>query len=487
MAQKLVQTQTIAQTQTLAPQQLLLVRMLELPVTELSDRIHDELMDNEALEEADSETYDSAEETGGQDADSGDAADESAHDDALADYLNDDDVPDYLVRRSEEAGERAEIPIGTVVTFHETLLRQMGESDLDDHTRELLEYLIGSLDDDGFLRRDLESLVDELAIYHNVTATVEELERALHILQDFEPRGIGARTLQECLLLQLRAPEYRSPYRKQEIEIMERCYTDFVRKNWTRIAERIGADEETMEHIRASLRRLNPRPGSALDEPSTATAALLVPDFVVENGSDGIPVVRLNSGDVPELRVSRSFRQSLETYAAGQQNLSREQRDAYLYTKRKIDAARGFIEAVRQRRITLLATMEAIVDLQRPFFEEGDEAALRPMILKDVAVRAGLDISTVSRVTNGKYVETEFGIYPLKFFFNDKFSVEGKDLSTLAVKNALKSLVGSEDSTAPMTDDELALRLKEQGFPVARRTVAKYREQLGIPVARLRR
>lgn len=494
MAQKLVQTQSQTQTQTLAPQQLLLVKMLELPVSELEERVRNELMDNAALEECTgSEADEALAETDTAGDTDGDETDEYGlrdpqSEDALADYLSADDAPDYLLNRATEARERNEIPFGESTSFYESLKQQIGEHNLNEHQQTLVEYLIGSLDDDGLLRKDMTDLADELAIYHGIETTPEELEAMRRILLNFEPRGIGACSLQECLLLQLRSPEYRSPYKETEIGILQRNYEDFTHKRWDRIALRFGLDDEALKHVQTELKRLNPRPGAAMDEVAGHNLQTVIPDFLVENDANGDFIIRLNQGDVPELRVSRSFRDSVEAYNRNRNHLNRDQRDAFLYTKQKVDAAQSFIEAIRQRRHTLLATMEAIVELQRPFFEEGDETLLTPMILRDVAIRAGLDISTVSRVSNSKYVQTYYGIYPLKFFFNDKFTTEdGEELSTLHIKNHLRQLIEAENKQHPLTDEQLAAELKTAGYPVARRTVAKYREQLGIPVARLRR
>lgn len=495
MAQKLVQAQTLTQTQTLAPQQLLLVRLLELPVSELEERVKNELVDNAALEEGDHSLDDIS-------SDEGQSTDEATEvlpedpyagkdtqsEEALADYLSADDIPDYLLNRATEARERNEVPFGENISFYEQLHQQISEHELTEHQQQLLEYLIGSLDDDGLLRKDLSALSDELAIYHNIETDEIELEGILKILHDFEPRGIGARSLQECLHLQINTPEYRSAYKKEELIIIDKYYDDFTHKRWDKIQGHLNVSDDVLEHIQAALRRLNPRPGNALDEMVGHSFQQIIPDFIVENDGNGSLIVHLNSGEVPELRVSGSFKESIKEYTHNKTNLTREQRDAFQYTKQKVDAAQNFIDAIKQRQHTLLITMEAIVELQRPFFEEGDEMLLQPMILKNVAARTGLDISTISRVSNSKYVQTDYGIYSLKYFFNDKFTTEdGEEHSTLKIKNRLKELIDNEEKRHPLTDEALAALLKEEGIPVARRTVAKYREQLGIPIARLRK
>ena len=489
MAQKLVQSQQLTQTQTLTPQQLQVVRLLELPVTELEERVQNELLENAALEENSdneaAETSTQEETTTGGDEEYAGTAPETA--DALGDYLTSDDVPDYLLARADAEREEREIPFGSSTSFYERLRDQISEHDLTEREAELMEYLIGSLDDDGLLRKDTSSMADELAIYHGLDTTPEELDRLVGVLQTFDPRGIGARSLRECLHLQLTDPDFRSPYKKEALAVVDKYFDDFIHKHWETLCRKLGVDEERFGHIKTELLRLNPRPGNALGENEGSGAAPVVPDFIVTE-EDGEPVVHLNNGHVPELHVSRAFRDSLREYDLNRPNLSREQRDAYLYAKKKVEAAQGFIDAIHQRQHTLMSVMQVIVDLQRPFFEDGDEVLLRPMILKDVADRAGVDISTVSRVTGSKYVQTDFGVYPLKFFFSNAVTTdEGEEHSTRKIKLLLREMIEHEDKRHPLTDENLAAMLAEKGLPVARRTVAKYREQLGLPVARLRR
>ncbi len=489
MPQKLIQSQQLTQTQTLTPQQLMVVRLLELPVTELEERVQNELLENAALEESsetDATDNTEAEENISEgDEEYADATPATA--DALGDYLNSDDVPDYLLARADSERDQREIPFGGTSSFYERLQAQVGEHDLDEREKELMEYIIGSLDDDGLLRKDTESIVDELAIYHGLETTREEIDRLIGILQTFDPRGIGARSLQECLHLQLTDPDYRSPYKKEALVVVDKYFDEFIHKHWETLCQRLGMNEEQFAHIKAELLRLNPRPGNALGESEGSGAAPIVPDFTVTE-EDGEPVVHLNGGNVPELHVSRAFRDSLREYDINRPNLNREQREAYLYARKKVESAQGFIDALRQRQHTLISVMSVIVALQRPFFEEGDEAQLRPMILKDVAERAGVDISTVSRVTGSKYVQTDFGVYPLKFFFSNLLTDnEGEEHSTRKIKLLLREMIEGEDKRHPLTDDKLSALLAEKGFPVARRTVAKYREQLGLPIARMRR
>lgn len=490
MAQNLTQTQALKQTQSLTPQQLQVVRMLEMPVSELEECIHTELLDNAALvtKDDDLDSNNDAEENSGDDL-SMDSDPSAVRDSSLDDYSSEDDTPDWLLERSsnQNARQEQEIPFSENNTFYEELDKQIGEHDLTEHQQELVKYLIGSLDDDGLLRKDLTSIEDELMIYHNVMVKDGELEQALKVLQSFDPAGIGARTLQECLLIQLdRRKETR--YRTLEIEIIKNYFEDFTHKHWERIQQRLELSDEDFKQVIFDLTHLNPRPGSSLGEITGKNFQQILPDFIVDTDDDGNISISLNNGNIPELHISRSFRDSLEDLARRKDKISKSAREGLLYTKQKIDAAQGFINAVKQRQMTLYSTMKAIVSLQRPFFLEGDESLLKPMILKDVADRTGLDVSTISRVSNSKYVQTNYGIYPLKFFFSDGYTTEnGEELSTREIRRILKECIDKEDKKRPMTDEALANILKDKGYPIARRTVAKYREQLGVPVARMRK
>jgi len=489
-----VQTQAQQQVQTLSPQQILAVRLLELPAVELEDRIRGELLENPALEEGreetpgdeyanDSEAETTQEENGDTDYDS------------LSDYLTEDDIPDYKLQENNRSrGEQAEeIPFSDATSFYETLKEQLGERALTEHQRELAEYLIGSLDDDGLLRKSLESISDELAIYSGIEASTQELEEVLRVIQDFDPAGLGARNLQECLLIQIRRKIKRQqptpdPLLRLEEDIVSECYEEFTRKHWDKIQQRFELEEEVIGRAIKEICKLNPRPGASMGEAIGKNMQQIIPDFLVDTYDDGTISLALNNRNVPELRVSRDFTEMVEEHTKNRENQSKESKEAMLFLKQKMDAAQGFIDAVKQRQQTLMTTMQAIIDLQRPFFLEGDESLLRPMILKDVAERTGLDISTISRVSNSKYVQTNFGIYPLKFFFSDSYTTEdGEEMSVREIRKVLKECIDSEDKKSPYTDDELAEILKEKGYPMARRTVAKYRQQMNIPVARLRR
>jgi len=487
-----IQSQAQQQIQTLSPQQILVVKLLELPAVELEDRIHAELLENPALEEgkedsgtddyADVESIDSGQEN------------ESNDYDSLSDYLTEDDIPDYKLQENNRSrDEQAEdIPFSDTTSFYEILKEQLRERNLTEHQMELVEYLIGSLDDDGLLRKSLESICDELAIYGGTESSEQELEEALAILQDFDPAGIGSRNLQECLLIQIRRKrkEKQVPRLISDLEerIIRDCYEEFTRKHWDKMIKKLDVDERAFDEAIAEITHLNPRPGASLGETIGRNLQQIVPDFIIDTFDDGSVHVSLNNRHVPELRMSRDFTVMVEEHTKNKANQSKESKEAMLFLKQKMDAAQGFIDAVKQRQNTLLITMQAIVDLQRSFFQEGDESLLKPMILKDVAERTGLDISTISRVSNSKYAQTNYGIYSLKFFFSDAYVREdGEEMSVREIRKILKGCIDGEDKKKPLTDDELAEILKEKGYPIARRTVAKYRQQLNIPVARLRK
>ena len=482
-----IQTQAQQLLQTLSPHQILVVKLLELPTMELEDRVRAEILDNPALEEgkepSDPESTDDFEPTFNE------ASPYDNEDLSLGDYRTEDDIPDYkLQEHNRNKGEVAEeIPFSDSVSFYEMLLEQLSMQHLTEEEETIAEYLIGTLDDDGWLRKDFSFLIDELAIYRGIYTNEENLERILSIIQSFDPAGIGARSLQECLLLQLkRTPD--TPIKKVEVEIIERYCDDFTRKNKEKIMQRLDISEEVYDEAISELTKLNPRPGSSLGDIVGKNYQQIIPDFLVETEEDGSIILTLNNGNIPELRLSREFNEMLEEHTINRENQSKDSRDAFLFLKQKVDAAQGFINAIKQRHQTLLTTMQAIIDLQRPFFLEGDETLLKPMILKDIAERAKLDVSTVSRVSNSKYVQTNYGIFPLRFFFSDGFTTEeGEELSIREIKQLLRDSVDHENKENPYNDDELADILREKGYPLARRTIAKYRQQLNIPTARLRR
>ena len=481
-----VQVQTEKQALVQTPVQVLLARLLELPVTDLKDRITNEMTENPALEGGD----DASEEAGENEGENLDhtAEGDNPWDEGNQDnYDNEEDLPVYQPSQANYT-RPAEVP-SSAPSFFDSLISQLGEHDLTDTERQIIEYLIGSLDADGLMRKPLYTVIDELALYVGIDVPEEEVERCLKVLQGFDPVGIAATSFQECFLLQLKSADYRSPYKELEQKIISQSFDDFANKRLEHLAARYKLQIDEVRTIYEDMRRrLNPRPGGAASETVEGGGVPIIPDFIVREDEEGRFDIRLAGDDIPALYVSRSYRETLDEYSKNRRNLSKEQQDAYVYTKSRIDAAQVFINAVKQRRDTLLRTMEVIVSLQQDFFHEGDEQCLHPMILRDVAERCGYDISTVSRVSSSKYVDTEFGVYPLKFFFNNSFTnTDGEEVSKFRLKNALKEIIDGEDKNNPLSDDVLAEIMKEKGFDVARRTIAKYRSQMGIPVARLRK
>ena len=499
MAQKLIQTQAQTQklTQKLTQQQMLMVRLLEMPLTELEQSVNAELDDNPALEsgdEADDPQFAQDAQSSQPSDDDFDAAKEreeraDALDDALAGIGMDDEMPEAVSPGEGYAREGAdyeETVYGDQVSFYDKLKEQMVDVDLTPRQREVMEYLIGSLDDDGLLRKDAGTLCDELAVYHNIDVTEDEINNVLRTLQTFDPPGVGARDLRECLLLQIRRKPAGEMRRLME-QVVERCFDEFMNKRWDKIAAQLGIDDATAARVHAELLRLNPKPGAALGETEGRNLQQITPDFIVDTADDGTVSFTLNNGRVPELYVSPSFTAMADGYRQGKAKMNRREKEALLYAKEKVDRARGFIEAVKQRQHTLYVTMKAIIDIQRDYFRDGDEGDLKPMILKDVAERAGLDISTVSRVSNMKYAQTRWGTFRLRHFFSDSVKAGDGEMSTRRVKTALKEMIDKEDKSRPLSDDALKDMMQAAGYPVARRTIAKYREQMGIPVARLRK
>lgn len=509
MTQKLIQTQEqkLQQLQRLSAQQMLQVKMLEMPLNELEDNINAELDDNPALEtenpddalmgegnedrSALDDSDNSNDDEFGDDAYEAQSEKEERKDEldqALESIGKDDQMPDYNTDRyNTQNADYEEMVYGDTTSFYDKLKEQMGMQILTDKEKQIMEYLIGSLDEDGLLRKDLDSICDELIIYHNIDVSEKEIEHVLHKLQSFDPAGVGGRSLQECLLLQVkRLP--KGVLRKTMEEVFEDYFDEFTKKHWDKIKSGLELNETQLETLKDEIRKLNPKPGASLGETDGRNMQQINPDFIVDTADDGTITFTLNRGNMPELTVSPSFTDMIETYKKHKDQMSRKDKEALLYAKEKVDKAQGFIEAIKQRRHTLIITMKAIIDIQRQFFLDGDEADLKPMILKDVAERTKLDISTISRVRIEKYVQTKWGIFPLKFFFTDSYTTEdGEELSTRKIKIALQHLIENEDKKKPLSDDAISKVMKEKGFPIARRTVAKYREQLGIPVARLRK
>ena len=476
-AQIQIQGQQQLQVQGLSPLQVLTARLLSLTTIEMEERVRGEVIDNPALEASAHEMP--ADTPNGED----EGGMESNEELITGDYSNEDDIPDYKLNSLPQSTEQQAFQYADTLSFYDYLLGQLHEQSLTEEQTAIGEYLIGSLDEDGLLHKSLLNISDELAIYHGIDADERTIEEVLKYIQQFDPVGIGARSLQECLLLQLNHKEQTTLTAQQRL-VLTQCYDDFTHKRWDKIEQKFEWTPEETSAVIAELVKLNPRPGSALDDSMERSNAQIVPDFIVEVFDDNISI-SLNNQNVPQLRVSGEFLQMLDEQSA---STNADSRNAAQFLKQKIESARDFIHAIQQREQTLTRTMETIITLQRPFFIEGDESFLRPLILKDVAEVTGYDISTISRATTGKYVQTPFGIFPLRYFFSDGIAnAEGEEVSIREVHNLIKELVAGEDKTAPLTDEQLVSLLDEKGFKVARRTVAKYREQLHIPIARMRK
>ena len=453
--------------QKLSPLQIQTIKLLELPVLELDQRIKKELEENPVLEE-------------GEGGEGGEEVDLS-----LSNYLGDDSTPSYRLYVSPQSKEpRKEFPGFSVKeSFQQHLETQLGYRRLSDRERELALFIIGSLDDDGYLRRDLDSLADDIAFKMGIECTPQELTLLLNIIQEFEPTGVGARNLRECLMLQL-AAKSDSPKIEVARAIIERFFPEFTKKHYDKIRNALLLSDNQLKDAIDEIIKLNPRPGGNIDDSYDDRAQQVVPDFFIEI-KDGEIQLNMPRFSIPELRVNRKYADLLMKSAS---HSTRDAKEAVTFVKQKLDSAKWFIEAIRQRQNTLLNTMNAIIEFQHDFFIEGDESKLRPMVLKNIAEKTDLDISTISRVVNSKYVQTHFGIYLLKYFFSEGMMNEkGEEVSTREIKNLLIQGVEAEDKSKPLTDEELVKLFRDKGYMVARRTVAKYREQLNIPIARLRK
>lgn len=469
--------------QKLSPAQIQVIKMLEVPTLELEERIRQELEENPALEEgaelSDDDNYqDDLNDDGGNNDDMD-----------LEEYMMDDDIPDYRlkVNNTSKDDKREDIPFSIGKTFHEHLTEQLGLQDISDHLRTIAEYVIGNIDDEGYLRRPIESMVDDIVFHAGISTNEQEVEDMIALVQEFDPAGVGASTLQECLKLQLERKTYR---RETDIalRIIENYFEEFSKKHYDKIIKYLEISEDELRDAITEIAHLNPKPGNAwggnLLEKSMS---VVIPDFILEN-DEGKLRVHLNDSNIPELRVSTTYNDLFQTYTDQKGEKNTALKDAVVFARQKIDSARWFIDAIKQRHQTLLTTMQAIVNYQREFFTEGDDVYMKPMILKDIADITGYDISTISRVSNSKYIQTEFGVYPVKYFFSESMTNDsGEEVSTREIKKILQDCVESEDKRKPLNDDALAEVLKTKGYPIARRTVAKYREQLNIPVARLRK
>lgn len=480
------------------------MKLLQIPTANLEQRIKEEIEANPALEEgedheedpADNQEEFSATETGPETEveSEGDAQEEDTRVDDevdMSDYYDEDteDVAQYKTDNPNEIhdpdNDKKTLPIATSSTFHESLEQQVGLLDLDDRQKQIAMHLIGSIDDDGYLRRDLDAIVDDLAFRQNVQCSEKELLDILSQIQRMDPPGVAARTLEECLLIQLRRKEEPTEYTRLAIQVIEKHFELFAKKHYEKLERALNIDGETLKNVIDEIIHLNPKPGSSFSG-GGGEQYVIVPDFILTNAAGELQV-QLNSSNAPELRVSNHFREMISHYKKSKEK-SKAQKEAMLFIKQKIDSAKWFIEAIQSRYHTMLAVMQSIADIQHDYLVSGDETQMKPMILKDIADRTGLDISTVSRVANSKYVQTEFGTIPLKFFFSESLSTEaGEEVSTREVKKILSDLIAVENKRKPISDQKLTEILNERGYNIARRTVAKYREQLNIPVARLRK
>lgn len=488
MAQELIQTQEqkLSQVQRLSQQQMLQVKLIEMPLAELEESVNSELDDNPALEiqdrddniENNNDTVDDDSDISDEEREEKEERDE-ALDNALEAITGDDEMPEiYGKNETNNNAEYEEMVYGDTVSFYDKLKEEMSEVNLTELQKQIIEYLIGSLDNDGLLRKSLGTIEDELAIYNGLDLTLKDVESSLAILQSFDPAGIGARSLQECLLLQIERKD-NSKLKDLMTEVITNYFDEFTKKHWDKIKNHLSLNDEQVNYLRNELQRLNPKPGASLGETQGRNIQQITPDFIVETSEDGRVSFSLNRGDLPQLKVSQSFSDMVSEYKQNKQSMSKQTKEALLYAKEKVDRAQGFIEAMKQRRNTLIVTMQSIINWQLKYFQDGDEADLKPMILKDIAEKTGLDISTVSRVSNMKYAQTKWGTFPLRYFFSDGYTTnEGEEMSTRKIKVALKELIDKENKQKPMSDDALTKEMSKIGFPIARRTIAKYREQM---------
>ena len=460
----------LKQTQKLSPLQIQTIKLIELPIQELEQRIRKELEENPVLDE---------------DAPNEKEDDEAPREVSLSEYKEDDSIPSYRLRSDNYSKEdRPQYNTFSVKeSFTQSLMEQLGYRDLTEHQYAVAAFIIGSLDDDGYLRRSIDSVVDDISFRANIETDEEEVLSMLKVIQDFDPAGVGARDLQECLLLQIRFLK-KTPDVENATRILKTCFHDFTGKHFRKIMVRLDLTEDEMRAALARIVRLNPSPGGQIDDTYSDQAQQIIPDFLLEY-KDGELLLTMPRFSIPELRVNRKYADLLMDAANSSE---REKKEAAAFVRKKLDSAKWFVEAIKQRHNTLYNTMRTIIDYQKEYFTDGDETHLKPMVLKDIAERTGFDISTISRVVNSKYIETHFGIYPLKYFFSEGLeNQDGEEVSTRELKKALQECVDAENKQKPLTDDELVVKMTEKGYKVARRTVAKYRDQLGIPKARLRR
>ena len=467
------QKQVLSLQQKLSPQQIQMIKLLELPTVQLEQRIKQEIEDNIVLEEGE---HASEEE-------------EQPQQISVDEYLREDDTPSYKSRINNYSKDDKQRPVFLTEgrSLPEYLLEQLGFRNLSERDMRLAAYLVGSIDEDGYLRRDLESVADDIAFTLGIETSAEELECLLGVLHELEPAGIGARNLRECLLLQMAQIPINSRPRRLARKILTNYFEEFVKKHYEKLMSRLQVSEEDFREAIAEIRRLSPKPGNLYAEGGTDTTPYIIPDFILDY-QDGRFQLSLNSYNVPEVRVNRRYMDMIREMVGSDGTVREKDKEAIQFVKNKIDSAKWFISAIKQRHDTLMRTMQTILDYQQEYFKDGDKSKLRPMILKDIADRTGLDVSTISRVVNSKYVQTQFGIILLKSLFSEAMQTEsGEEVSSYEIKNILQECIDEEDKRHPLTDETLMDILNSKGYRIARRTVAKYREMLGIPVARLRK
>ena len=467
------QKQVLSLQQKLSPQQIQMIKLLELPAVQLEQRIKQEIEENIALEEEERP----AEE------------DEQPQQISVDEYLREDDTPSYKSRINNYSKDDKQRPVYLTEgrSLQEYLVEQLSYRNLSERDMKLAVYLIGSIDEDGYLRRDLESISDDIAFTVGIETSVGELERLLDIIHELEPAGIGARDLRECLLLQMNQMQVNTRARRLARKILTSYFDEFVKKHYEKLIARLQVSEEEFRDAIAEIRRLSPKPGNLYAEGGTDTTPYIVPDFILDY-QDGHFQLSLNSYNVPEVKINRRYVDMIRDMVGSDGRVKEKDREAIQFVKSKIDSAKWFISAIKQRHDTLMRTMQTILDYQQEYFKDGDKSKLRPMILKDIADRTGLDVSTISRVVNSKYVQTQFGIILLKSLFSEAMQTDsGEEVSSYEIKNILQQCIDEEDKRKPLTDETLMDILNTKGYHIARRTVAKYREMLGIPVARLRK
>ncbi len=467
------QKQILSLQQKLSPQQIQMIKLLELPTVQLEQRIKQEIESNIVLEEEERKEEDELQ----------------PKEISVEEYLREDDTPSYKSRLNNFSRDDKQRPVYLTEgrSLQEYLVEQLGYRNLSEREMQLATYLVGSIDEDGYLRRDLESVADDIAFTVGIECAVEELERLLGIIHELEPAGVGARNLQECLLLQMNERSLTTRSRRLARKILMNHFEEFVKKHYERLIARLQISEEEFREAIAEIKRLSPKPGNLYAEGGTNTTPYIIPDFLLDY-QDGHFQLSLNSYNVPEVKVNRRYVEMIRDMVQADGKVREEDREALQFVKSRIDSAKWFISAIKQRHDTLMRTMQTILDYQQEYFRTGDQAKLRPMILKDIADRTGLDVSTISRVVNSKYVQTQFGIILLKSLFSEAMqTASGEEVSSYEIKTLLQKCIDEEDKRHPLTDETLMNMLNDHGYCIARRTVAKYREMLGIPVARLRK